>query len=130
VRDLTKSLFSFSWATMVYGTKQFLGAFQPRGAAAPSSNVKSTAPQGAGDFFDRTFKAGDTLQRGLVDMMFGSFSPNAVNPIWWLKMSVDTMRRSAGAFQQASSKTAPRPDAPSVGTVAPGSASTGWGPMS
>ena len=128
MRDIAKSFFSFSWASMVFGARQLLSPLQSRDPSG-SAERKPGPPRGSPDFFDRTFRAGDTLQRGMVDMMFGALTPNAVNPMWWVKQSTDTLQRSFGAFQQTSQGGGSSP-CPSAGSSAQPCASTGWGPVS
>lgn len=122
MRELAKSLFSFSWGSMVFGTRRILDSLQPKGTCV--GDGAGTSSQAGGDVFDRTFRAGDTLQRGVVDMMFGCFTPSALNPAWWVKGSADVIRRSTSAFQQASSGAAS-----GASSSGPCPQSTGWGPV-
>lgn len=128
MRDFAKSVFSFSWASMVFGARQLLNPLQSRSPNVPGGG-SSSAPRSSPDFFDRTFRAGDTLQRGMVDMMFGAFTANAANPMWWLRQSTDTLQRSFGAFQQTPQAAGSGPS-PSAGSSTQKCASTGWGPVS
>jgi hypothetical protein len=127
MREIAKSIFSFSWGSMVFGAKRLLGIVQNGNNGR--EETKSTAPQTNQDFFDRTFRAGDSFQRGMVDMMFGALTPSAMNPIWWLKQSTDTLQRSANAFRQPSGGNDPGACRSAGSSTPPCSASTGWGPV-
>jgi len=81
MRDLFKSMFSFSWAMSLLGAKT-LGDL----IAAPGSNrsvaatldaVASTAQRQLGSGLRTVFDTGDRLQSGLLDLMFGA-APGAV----------------------------------------------------
>jgi len=129
MRDMAKSVLSFSLGAVFFGAKQLVNVFQKASTSACGGATGASSPV-AGDFFDRTFRAGDTLQRGMVDMMFNSFSPSAFNPAWWMKTSMDTIQRSTGAFRQGASSGAAGQSPSSGGAAGPCSGSTGWGPVS
>lgn len=105
MRELTKSMLSFSWAMPLYGMKQMLNMTFPRdmsrpfGEAADGFNaVTGSMREQLGSTLRGMFDAGDQIQRGLVDAMFslgmGAFDPNA-----WMRMGSDAMQRSTQGMQ-------------------------------
>lgn len=90
MRELTKSVVSFSWAVSLLGMKEAAGMFmsQGRGAGQPMSNdldaVTQTAVGQLGPSFQGIFRTGDNLQRGMVNAMFGIFDPGKWNPAAWM----------------------------------------------
>jgi hypothetical protein len=81
VREFTKSMMSYGWAMSVFGVQQMLNLFsmQPgrQGGKATDAfnNVTECTAEQLGDTMRSTFRAGDTLQRGMVNMMFGMLMP-------------------------------------------------------
>src|ERR1043166_4525056 len=64
-RGLLKSAFSFSWATSLFGLRQFGGVLAPGGAA------EAELDEPVRNFF----RVGDRIQRETVDMLCRNFSP-------------------------------------------------------
>ena len=93
MRDLTKSLLSFSWAFSLFGTRQAMRAADPRtwlgggggggGGAQPPpmpreiQSVTDSLVDQLGDQLRRTFEAGDQVQRQIVDTFFAFLGPFA-----------------------------------------------------
>ena len=107
IRDLTKSMLSFSWAMSLFGVEQLTNTLIPqrpsqpthRATAAFNAVTQATEEQLDG-MLKGVFKAGDQLQRGIVDLMFGFLSLEAFNPSQMMRMTSDTMRQTTGAFGQ------------------------------
>ena len=77
------------------------------------------------------FKAGDQLQRGMVDLMLGFLSLEAANPSQIMRMTSDMMRQTTGAFRQGFQNAGPSPQT-GWGLChlrAPVQPQTGWGPI-
>jgi hypothetical protein len=75
VRDLTKSMLSLSWAMSLFGLKQMASLFNPQSNATSSFEaVTRSAEDQLGPVTRSTFRTGDNLQRGLVDLMFSFFT--------------------------------------------------------
>jgi hypothetical protein len=76
MRDFIKSAFRFSWAMSLFGVQQFENVFEDstrqdgKTAAAFDSIAQATEENLSGTVHD-AYKAGDRLQSGMVDMMFG-----------------------------------------------------------
>jgi hypothetical protein len=83
VRELTKSMLSFSWAMSMFGLKQMSDLLVPQSNAAGSfAAVARSAEDQLGKTARAAFRMGDNLQRGLVDLTFafltfGLSSPGA-----------------------------------------------------
>ena len=118
MRDFTKSILSFSWALSLFGVQQAANALSPSKAAGSFDKVTDATKQELCGVTEATFRAGDSLQRGLVDMTFNAFSPQALNPSDWIKVTTDVARQTFGALGQMM-----------PGAQAAQSQSTGWGPV-
>jgi len=110
MRELTKSMLSFSWAMPLFGMKQMMSMAMPRDASRPFGHAEDglAAVTGAAEreldgAWMSAFKTGDQLQRQMVDLMFGVFSGDAWSPNRWLRMTSDMMQGGMGAVQQATS---------------------------
>jgi hypothetical protein len=126
IRDLTKSMLSFSWAMSLFGVEQLTNTLIPQRPSQPTHRattaftaVTQAAEEQLSGVLKGAFKAGDTLQRGMVDIMFGFLSLEAFNPSQTMRMTSDMMRQTTEAVGQSFQKstTEPQPQA-------------GWGPMS
>jgi hypothetical protein len=126
MREFTKSMTSFSWSMSLFSVQQLANLLTPQGARpthkandAFNAITRATEEQ-LGDILKETFKAGDKLQRGVVDMMFGIFWPWGLNPTRMMNMASDAMQQqSAGCCGQGMPC--------DMGERSP--ASAGWGPM-
>ena len=97
MRELTKSILSFSWAMSLFGVRQAANVLTPDKAAASFNNVTEAAREELGESTEATFKAGDNLQRSLVDLTFGVFSLQAFNPSKWAKATSGVVQQAAKA---------------------------------
>jgi haloalkane dehalogenase len=71
MNEITKSAFSFTWALSVFGVQQMANLFSPSRAAKAFDDVTRAAEGELGDVLRGAFKAGDVLQRGLIDVALG-----------------------------------------------------------
>jgi hypothetical protein len=75
MRDLTKSLTSYTWALSVFGLQQTLNLLGLGGSGSWSrstkafTNVTEATSNELGDTMRALFRSGDTLQRGMVDLL-------------------------------------------------------------
>jgi len=74
-RELVKSLFSFSWATSLFGLKQFGGVLAPGTTTSSFNSVARAVESRLDEPVRNFFRVGDQTQRGMVDMLCGNFSP-------------------------------------------------------
>ena len=119
IRDLTKSMISFSWGMSLFGGKQLVNLLAPEKATAAFNAVTRATEEQLGDVLKGAFKAGDQLQRGVVDMTFGLLTLEAFNPSRMMKTATDTMQQGTGAFYQGAQR----------GPAGSQERSTGWGPV-
>jgi hypothetical protein len=117
LRDLTKSMLSFSWGMSLFGTKQLVNLLTPERASTAFDAVTRATEAQLGDVLKGAFRAGDQLQKGLVDMTFGVLTLEAFNPSQMMKMASDTMRQTMGAPAQG----------PQGGPAGSQERTTGWG---
>ncbi len=100
IRDLTKSLLSFSWGMSLFGATQLVNSLTPDKAAAAFNAVTRATEDQLGDVLKGAFRAGDQLQRGMVDMTFGLLMLEAFNPSQMMKMASGVMQQTTGASGQ------------------------------
>jgi hypothetical protein len=74
MREFTKSMTSYMWAMSLFGVQQMVNVFRPSKAVESFENVTGATEEEFGDALKATFRAGDNLQRGLVDLTFGVFT--------------------------------------------------------
>jgi hypothetical protein len=86
MRELIKSMTSFSWAMSLFGMKQLGNLLTPRDSSQPKDKtgaafdtVRRATEEQFDDVVNNAFKAGDRLQRAIVDMMFGVRPPVQTN---------------------------------------------------
>jgi haloalkane dehalogenase len=71
--DLTKSMFSFSWAMSMLGVQQTLNLVKPGQAARAFDDITEAATEQFGGFVTEVFKAGNNLQRQIVGLNLERF---------------------------------------------------------
>lgn len=130
MRELTKSLFSFSWAMSLFGVQQMVNLTNPDKAAKSFDAVADAAAESFEGVAKTAFQTGDRLQRQMVDAALGMFSRDALDPSRLMRTASDTLRQSAEAvsqgFQEATAKMQSLAREQS-GAQSP--QSQGWGPM-
>jgi haloalkane dehalogenase len=143
--DFTKSMLSFSWAMSLFGVQQMANLFAPSQATKAFDEVTQATEAELGNLLKTAFRAGDALQRSLVDLTFGAFTGQQRTPNSQTRMGFDVQPPSAYATQQSWQRGAnaawPAPPNPGQPAPQPGSptiqgstaqavrAATGWGPM-
>lgn len=100
MRDLTKSMLSYSWAMSLFGVQQMWDLMRPSKAQDSFDAVTEATQQQFGDIMMATFRVGDNIQRGIVDLTLGVFTGQAFNPNQWTRMTSDTIRQSADVASQ------------------------------
>src|SRR5215470_3492586 len=102
MRELTKSMLSFSWGMSLFGVEQLANilsspdAHQPTNKAVAAFNaVTHTTEAQLGSVIREAFRAGDQLQRSMVDLMFGVLTLEARTPRRMIKLTFDMMQQSA-----------------------------------
>jgi tRNA A37 threonylcarbamoyladenosine dehydratase len=144
MRQFTKSMMSYTWAMSLFGVQQAVNIFRPRGGGQqthPSTeafnNVTEATEDEFSDTLKATFRAGDNLQRGMVDLMFSVFTLGVFDRNGASCMSSNAGQQSADTFRQGMG--AMRQTAEAFGQTVQGAASaaswatqqgaTGWGPV-
>lgn len=100
MRELTKSMISFSWSMSLFGVKQLTNVLtlqnpsQSTGKAAAAFDAVTHATEDQfGDVFKVTFQAGDQLQRDVVNLMFSSLTLKAFSPNNIMRLTSATMQQ-------------------------------------
>jgi len=121
MRDLTKSMISFSWVTSLFGVQQMANLLSLDKATESINKVTDATKKELGGATEASFRAGDNLQRGLVDLTFSMLSPQILNPNTWIKMTSDAAQQTMRVLGQVI------PGAPAPSVTSPHA--TGWGPV-
>lgn len=80
MREFTKSVVSYTWSSSLFGLQQMASFLTPQGwlKTDPRANslhrVAEATKKEMGSVAASTFRVGDNLQRGSIDMMFYLFS--------------------------------------------------------
>lgn len=134
MRDLTKSSLSFSWSLSLFGLQQLGNMLSPGRVTQAFERVAGSMEKQLGDSLGETFRAGDKLQRSVVDLMFRAIG-------WPSRKSMATAPRMAGGCRlcgrttwqsgrtqvDAASGWAGNPPPPAADDWPDGA--TGWGPI-
>ena len=70
MRNLTRSVASFSWAMSLFGVEQMANLLSPRRAADAFGAVARSTEGALGPGLRSAFQTGDRLQRSMVDLSF------------------------------------------------------------
>ena len=73
MRELTKSVFSASWAMSLFGVQQMVNLADPARAARAFDSVAQAAVTGFDGVTRAAYETGDRLQRQMVDATLGLF---------------------------------------------------------
>jgi hypothetical protein len=129
MRQLSKSVLSFSWALSLLGIKQAVSLVTSGGRSQGAGNILDPVTESTVGQLDESmkgiFRSGDNMQSKMVDMMFGMFSPGNWNMMRWMG---DCGRKAASGFAQPPSSASPSSPPTNVNATTAGSAA-GWGPM-
>jgi hypothetical protein len=81
MRDLTRSVASFTWAMSLFGVEQMANLMSPRRAADAFGAVARSAEGALGPGLRSVFETGDRLQRAMLDTSFSlvGLGPSAAN---------------------------------------------------
>ena len=88
MREVMKSLLSFSWATSLFGVTQLANLAAPQKAAAAFDDMTQKTTANLSDTLKGSYQAGDQLQREMIDLLFNVFNPSALMqaadamPLW------------------------------------------------
>lgn len=118
MRDLTKSIASFSWAMSLFGARQLANLFRPSEAAESFDAVTQATERQLGDVLRSAFQMGDRIQRGMVDITFGLMGMSGLEADRWAGAAADAMGRAADAAGSGLRGASWGP-----------AQETGWGPM-
>jgi hypothetical protein len=99
MREFTKSMTSYTWAMSLFGLQQMLDVFRPSKATESFNNVTKATQDQFGDALKATFRAGDNLQRGLVDVTFGVLTLGMFNG-GGAQATSDVARQTGEALRQ------------------------------
>ena len=70
MRELARSMASFSWAMSMFGIQQMTNVMSPRRAVDAFGAVTRTTEEALGPGLRSAFRTGDRLQKAMVDLSF------------------------------------------------------------
>ena len=100
MREFTKSMTSYTWAMSLFGLQQMINVFRPAKAAQQLNNVTKATEEQFGDALKATFRAGDNLQRGFVDVTFGVLTLGMLDCGGGAQAASDVARQTGEALRQ------------------------------
>ena len=131
MRELTKSMLSFSWALSLLGIKQAISMVTPGSRSPGMGNVLDPVTESAVGQLDESmkgiFRAGNNIQKKMMDMMMGMANPGNVT-----RWAGDCGRKATSGFASPSSPSsgaAPGGASPPPVNAATAGSAAGWGPM-
>lgn len=108
MRELAKSMMSYTWAMSMFGVQQAINLVAPvRGAgqSTKTSQAFDNVTEATTRTFDtnlmQAFETGVSLQSGLIDMMFGGCLAGGCDPTRLVRMGSDAMQTMTGMGRQA-----------------------------
>ncbi len=144
MREFTKSMMRFTWSMTVFGTKQMFDLIRSQGRGEKLrettdafDQVTHAAESEMEDVTKSVFQFGDSIQKNMVDIMFGmnpfkNSGPDNMEGMVtnMCRQSADTMRKGMNFMQQSASSISQsvQEAGASAGNSGTSSAS-GWGPM-
>lgn len=110
MREFIKSTLSYTWSMSIFSAQQMVNILMPSSwgqqqqqhhpATRAFNNVADCTEEEMGDIMKSAYRAGDNIQRGMVDLMFGVLTLGAFNPGGGSRMSSNVGQQSAEAFRQ------------------------------
>jgi hypothetical protein len=125
MREFTKSMMSYTWAMSLFGVQQMFNSLRPSKATESFDNVTEATEEEFGDALKATFRAGDNLQKGMVDLTFSFFTFGMFNRGGGSRGTTTTSdigQQSAEAFRQGIRAVGQTADA--IGQTVQGAAQT------
>jgi hypothetical protein len=101
MREFTKSMTSYTWAMSLFGLQQMINVFRPAKATDSFNHVTKATEDQFGDALKATFRAGDNLQRGFVDVTFGLLTLGMFDRGGGAQTTTDVARQTGEALRQS-----------------------------
>jgi len=124
MRELTKSMASFSWALSLFGVRQVANLMRPSQAATAFDAVARSTEGQLGEALHSFYEVGNRLQRSMVDITFGMMGLGNSGGRW-TDMARDAVKSAADTAGSAVRNVS--------GGAGPGhgggGTGDGWGPM-
>jgi len=96
MRELTKSMFSYTWAMSLFGVQQMVNmlTFEQSNGGSKTTKAFEDVTDATAETFDGSlksaFRAGDQLQRGVIDLIFGGLMGCGCNASGWTAQAADS----------------------------------------
>jgi hypothetical protein len=114
MRNLTKSMLSFTWVLPLYGVQQMFNLLMPQDPSKPQhpaaegfDALTQAAEAQLGGTLASAYRAGDRMQRGMVDLMLGWANLETLTPSGMLRATTEVVQRSADAMRQGAEAVSP-----------------------
>jgi hypothetical protein len=99
MREFTKSMTSYTWAMSLFGVQQMVNVFRPAKATQAFNHVTKATEEQFGEALKASFRAGDNLQKGLVDVTCGILTLGMFDR-GGARTTVDVARQTGEALRQ------------------------------
>jgi hypothetical protein len=141
MRDLTKAMMGYGWAMSVFSVQQMVNLVMPGPGGDPAgktaaafAEVTNATTETLDGSLKSIYSAGERLQSGMIDVMFGGFMSAGMDPCRWMRMGSRSAMQQMGDLgargTQAGSGTSGAGNAGQQGAAGPAAPSgSGWGPM-
>ena len=103
--DLAKSVVSFSWAMSLFGIQQMANLFAPSKVAKGFQDLSRAAEAELNNPLKSVFHAGDSLQKGFVDLTLGSLTGQVSSRESVLADTAPAVQQPEGAQQNNQTST-------------------------
>ena len=106
MREFTKSMMSYGWAMSLFGVQQMVNILTPQGqqqqhpATEAFNEVADATREQMGDVLKSTYRAGDNVQRGMVDVMFSVMTLGMFDRNGGSRAASNVGQQSAEAMRQ------------------------------
>ena len=100
MREITKSMFSLGWAMSLLGMREMARLVSPgRGDGSGVDAVTRAAAEQLGESLQATYRAGDALQRAVVDTAFDLVGGRSADGAL-ARTGIDVVQRSLDLFNR------------------------------
>lgn len=104
MKELAKSVGSFSWALSLFGTQQVLNLLRGLGGqGVPAAELGAVTRAATGQLqgtLRNAFEAGEQVQRSAVDLVLGVLTLEALEPNRFVALSSNVVQQSTAAVRR------------------------------
>lgn len=99
MKELAKSVNSFSWALALFGARQMMNLVEPARARDAFASMTRTAEGHLDENLRATFRMGDRLQRSMVEAGFSLMRVGCLDPAAWPEQARQALDEATGRLR-------------------------------